>query len=173
MREDAITTPRLVVRRFTSGDLADFLSYQSDPAVRRYLPGAPMTADQALEYLAAQAVLDDDQLDAWHGFAVHHVADDRVIGDVGVWLASDRDHAGDVGFQFDPRYHGQGYAREAMEAFLGHLFGPAGLRAVTAGCDPGNDASWGLMLRLGLRPMPGTEQSLMYGLTREQWLASR
>ncbi len=140
--------------------------------MRRYLPGAAMSAEQARDYLAGQAVLDEHALDAWHGFAVQHLADDRVIGDVGVWLASDRPGAGDVGFQFHPGYHGQGYAYEAMRLFLTYVFDSLGLSQVTAGCETANSSSWGLMERLGMRRLGETGQSLRYGLTREQWAAS-
>jgi RimJ/RimL family protein N-acetyltransferase len=160
------------VRRFAPGDLADFLAYQGDPVVRRHLPGEPMSTEQAVDYLAAQAVLDEKAVNAWHGYAVQHRADDRVIGDVGVWLAADRDGTGDVGFQFHPDYHGQGYAREAMETFLAYVFETLALPRVTAGCDAANRRSWGLMERLGMHQIEKSPEKVQYGLTREQWAAT-
>jgi ribosomal-protein-alanine N-acetyltransferase len=139
--------------------------------VRRHLPGEPMSTAQAVDYLAAQAVLDEHAVGAWHGYAVEHIATGRVIGDVGVWLPSEpqRRGTGDVGFQFHPGFHRQGYAREAMRAFLAWVFDTLALPRITATCDRANNASLGLMKSLGLHPVEETDQELQYGLTREQW----
>jgi ribosomal-protein-alanine N-acetyltransferase len=131
--------------------------------------GEPMSTEQAVDYLAAQSVLDESVPDAWHGYAVQHLADDRVIGDVGVWPAADG--TGDVGFQFHPDYHGQGYAHEAMQTFLAYVFETLALPRVTAGCDAANKPSWGLMERLGMHEIEKSEEQLRYALTREQWAA--
>jgi ribosomal-protein-alanine N-acetyltransferase len=145
-----IRTPRLVIRRFTPGDLADFLAYQGDPLVRRHMQGSPMTTAEAIRYLAGQAALADVTLDTWHGFAIQHVEQDRMIGDLGVYLDGKRAGTGDVGFQFRPDQHRLGYGYEAMVGFFPYLFLHLGLDAVTASCDRANVASYGLMERLGM-----------------------
>jgi ribosomal-protein-alanine N-acetyltransferase len=141
--------------------------------VRRFTRGEPMTTEQAVDYLAAQAVLAADTLDAWHAYAVQHRATGRVIGDVGVWLPGqpERLGTGDVGYQLHPDFHGQGYAREAMQTFLPYVFGL--VPRITAGCDAANTPSWRLMERLGLLPIEKTDEKVEYGLTREQWAAGR
>jgi [ribosomal protein S5]-alanine N-acetyltransferase len=145
---EALRTPRLLIRRLTPEDYDDFAAYHAHPRVRRFMAGAPMDAEQAARYLAEQAVLDERELKRWHGYAVALVATGTVIGDVGVYLASADE--GDVGFQFHPDHHRQGYGLEAMTAFLDYCFGPLGLTHVTAGCDRANDASAALLTRLGL-----------------------
>ena len=164
-------TERLIIRRFAPTDLVDFLAYQDDPVVRRYLRGEPMTREQAADFLTAQAALPGDTLDAWHGYAVQHIGEGRVIGDVGVWLSSQpgqRD-TGDIGFQFHPAFHGQGYAGEAVRAFLYHVFETPALRRITATCHPANTSSWTLMKRLGMRQVEASDDQVRYDLTREQW----
>lgn len=133
-----------------------------------------MSTAKAVDYLAAQAVLDEHAVGAWHGFAVEHVATGRVIGDIGVWLPSEPEHrgTGDVGFQFHPGFHGQGYAREAMQTFLAYVFETLALPRITATCAAANTPSWGLMRRLGLHRVKETGEELQYGLTREQWDAA-
>ncbi|WP_229069009.1 GNAT family N-acetyltransferase [Actinoplanes sp. DH11] len=159
------------MRRFTAGDLADFLAYQADPVVRRHLPGEPMNPAEAAGFLTAQAALGEDARDAWHGYAVRLTAGGRVIGDVGVWLSSRPDQAdsGDVGFQFHPEFHGLGYAGEAMRLFLTHVFGTLGLQRVTASCDAANAASRALLERLGMRPAHRSGTDLEYGRRRDDW----
>jgi [ribosomal protein S5]-alanine N-acetyltransferase len=159
---------RLLIRRFAVSDLADFLAYQADPVVRRHLHGDPMTPDQAATYLATQARLAEDALDSWHGYAVELLAEQRVIGDVGVWLPAPAGSPGDVGFQFHPEFHGHGYAREAMQTFLPYVFEKLGIGAVTATCDAADQASWTLMKRLGMHLVEKSDDQLQYALTRDR-----
>jgi ribosomal-protein-alanine N-acetyltransferase len=170
-QEDAlITTERLVVRRFGPGDLVDFLAYQGDPVVRAHMPGEAMSDAAARRYLAEQATLDERATGHWHAFAVEHRADARVIGDLGVFLPVDPEGTGDLGFQFRPDHHRQGYGLEATSAFLAYLFGRLALHTVTAACDAANTASYGLMERLGMRRVPGAD--VQYELRRDDWLTS-
>ncbi|WP_165355055.1 GNAT family N-acetyltransferase [Nocardioides oleivorans] len=144
-----ITTERLVVRPFTTTDLDDFLAYQSHPDVRRHLQGQPHTDEAAASYVAAQAALDDEQRDAWHDWAVEHRGLGRVIGNLGVYLPAASPAEGDLGFQFSPDFHGQGFAREAATALVGALRSRWGLTRITASCDEANAASARLLLALG------------------------
>jgi [ribosomal protein S5]-alanine N-acetyltransferase len=168
---EPLRTDRLVVRRFTSADVDDFCAYQADPRLRKFLQGAPHSAEEAARYLAAQAVLDERATSAWHGYAVQHLDSGKVIGDVGVYLVSAGE--GDVGFQFHPAFHGQGYAREAMVAFLRYVFDVLGVEHVTAGCDQANTTSSTLLQRLGLHPRPASDDDgdLRFDLTRDEWRA--
>jgi ribosomal-protein-alanine N-acetyltransferase len=168
-----VTSERVIIRRFAVSDLADFLAYQADPVVRRYLLGEPMSPDEAAGYLAAQAALPDRTLDAWHGYAVQETAGGRVIGDVGVWLSSqpEQSDSGDVGFQFHPAFHGRGYAREAMQAFLPHVFETLARQRITATCKSANTSSRALMQRLGMHLDRESDDEVQYGLSRERWRA--
>jgi len=133
--------------------------------------GLPMDAVEAEQYLAMQAALGDAVTDSWHGYAVEHRGDARVIGDIGVYLDATVEATGDVGFQFRPDYHRRGYAYEAMVAFLPWVFGTLGLRRVTARCAPANTASWGLMQRLGMSEVaqPPDATARCYELLQQSW----
>nr|WP_269329831.1 GNAT family N-acetyltransferase [Kineosporia babensis] len=159
----------MIIRRFTTSDLSDFLAYQADPVVRRFIPGEPMSQRQAASYLAVQAALDEHAVNAWHAYAVEHAGEQRVIGDVGIWLAEEPPRTGDVGFQFHPGFHGQGYAREAMHAFLPHVFETMDVETVTATCDTPNTASWGLMKRLGMRMVRQSPEQTQFALTHQEF----
>ncbi len=129
-----------------------------------------MSTTEAANYLRAQSILDGRTLNAWHGYAVQHLADGRVIGDLGIWLPSAPENAPDIGFQFHPAYHGRGYAREAVEAFLTHTFTTLTPPRVTATCASANMASQALMKRLGMRLVEATPEDIQYDVTRVQWL---
>ncbi|RYG64905.1 N-acetyltransferase, partial [bacterium] len=105
-----ISTSRLIIRRFAEDDVADYLAYQTLPAVREFLPDEAMTPVAALSFCAKQAALEDEDRDCYHAFAVYHVGDARMIGDVGFYCPSEPENQADLGFQFHPDYHGQGLA---------------------------------------------------------------
>ena len=86
----------------------------------------------------------------------------------------------ELGWTLDPAYAGRGYATEAARALVDLSFGPLRLRRVYAVCFSGNEPSWRLMERLGMR----REQHLVkeslhrsgewldafgYGLLAEEW----
>ncbi len=87
--------------------------------------------------------------------------DGRVIGEVMVQPAeawSQRESAdsavgteAELGWAIDPAFAGRGLAKEALERVLRLCFGDLGLRRVTARCFSGNEPSWRLMERLGMR----------------------
>ena len=162
---------RVRIRRFAPTDLPDLLAYHAHPVVRAHQRGAPMSEAEAARFVAVQATQQGQERDAWHGRVVEHVLDHRVIGDLGIWLPSEGvgPVVGDLGFQFDPRYHGLGYAEEALQAFLPDAFRTFALDHVTASCDAANTSSWGLMERLGMQLVQESEGERRYGTTRERW----
>ncbi|RYG28255.1 N-acetyltransferase [bacterium] len=170
---EPIATPRLTVRPFAPSDLDDYLAYQRLPEVRRYLRGAPMSPGAARHFLEFQAEARGDERGRYHAYAVEHRGDQKVIGDVGIFLSEDPSDEGDIGFQFHPAYQGRGYATEAVEALLQHLFNDLDLIRVTGGCDARNLASAGLMERVGMSRVPEgpSAGNATFELWREHWVA--
>lgn len=56
-----------------------------------------------------------------------------------------------IGYVFDPRRWGNGYATEACRALVEDLVTVRRAHRVVARCDPRNGASWALLERLGMR----------------------
>jgi len=178
-----LTTPRLIIRRFTPLDLDDYIAYQSHPEVTRYSGSAPMSRDEARQFLATQEKAGDSRKDHFHTFAIEHAADRKVIGDVGFWIGSDLKDQADLGFQFHPDYHGKGYAFEAARAVMGFGFSHWNLLRITAGCSNRNEPSMRLIERLGLhrneqigdtKMIDGElHQSAHFSITYDQWLDER
>jgi len=57
----------------------------------------------------------------------------------------------ELGWSFHPDHTGRGYATEAVRELIRICFTDLGLRRVTANCFAGNEASWRLMERVGMR----------------------
>ena len=168
-----IVTPRLIIRRFKETDLGGFLAYQSRPEVRRFMPGQAMNDEQAERFLASQSSMQDLDRDAYHAFAVTLRDGLNLIGDVGMYLPSGEERVGDLGFQFHPDYHGQGYAFESTEALIRHAFAEWDLEKVTANCDSTNIRSYQLLERLGMlrQEQPKMAGSHSYQLMRTAFIS--
>ena len=128
-----------------------------------------MSEQEASAFVSEQARRGTDERGAWHGRVVELIAERRVIGDVGVWVPPEGSGpvVGDLGFQFDPRYHGQGYALEALGAFVPVAFRVFALDRVTATCQQENRSSWRLMERLGMQLQSASDGERGYALERD------
>lgn len=147
-----IRTSRLVLRPFTEGDLDDLYAYQSRPDVTRHLLYDARGRDEvggALKRKVGESTLDreGDVL----SLAVEWPDVSRVVGDVNLFWLSSTHRQGEVGYVFNPDFHGRGLATEAAAEVLRLAFDGLGLHRVIGRCDACNDASARLMTRLGMR----------------------
>lgn len=143
-------TERLVLRPFRYGDEAAVLAYRRRADVCRYIPADPMTQATARAFItdrimARRIEADGDRM----VFAVE--LDGLVIGDVLVRVGQLADLQAEVGWVFNPEFHGHGYATEAARELVRLSFGELGMHRVWAQLDPRNTASARLCERLGMR----------------------
>jgi RimJ/RimL family protein N-acetyltransferase len=145
-----LRTSRLVLRPFRHGDEAAVLAYRHRADVCRYIPAEPMTEATAPAFIADRIAArrieaDGDRL----VFAVE--LDGLVIGDVLVRTGPVADRQAEVGWVFNPGFHGHGYATEAARELVRLSFDELGMHRVWAQLDPRNTASARLCERLGMR----------------------
>jgi RimJ/RimL family protein N-acetyltransferase len=143
-------TERLVLRAFRHGDEEDVLAYRSRPDVVRYMPTETLQASGAAAFIeerarATQIKADNDRI----VLAVEH--DGRVIGDLLVGAGHLADGQAEIGWAFNPAYHGRGLATEAARELLVLAFADLAMHRVFAQLDPRNAASARLCERLGMR----------------------
>ena len=150
--EQPIETARLTLRPFTPGDLDDLYAYQSRPDVARYLHWDARDRAQVREALAFQC--EETALRAegdWLTFAVVWREAGHMVGEIGLKLISREHRQGEIGFVFNPDYHGRGLATEAAESMLTLGFDTIGWHRITGSCDARNRPSARLMERIGMR----------------------
>ncbi len=133
-----IRTERLLLRRARPDDVEAFHAIMSDPRAMRYWSTPPhATLEETSEWVAnmvsAPAESDDYVIEL----------DGRLIGKAGCWRLPE------IGYILHPDHWGKGYAREALQAVIAHLFAAHDLARITADIDPRNLVSIGLLLRLG------------------------
>jgi RimJ/RimL family protein N-acetyltransferase len=169
-----IATSRLVLRRFRAADQASLSAYRNDPEIARFQDWNPATTAEDL----ATGSPDEP---GWFQYAIEHVAERRLIGDLGVRTHDNRMQA-DIGFTLAGPDQGRGYATEAVRGLLDHLFRVRGLHKVSAECDARNHASARLLRRVGFT-QEGHLRShiwingewtddLLFGLLSTEWIGS-
>jgi RimJ/RimL family protein N-acetyltransferase len=147
-----ILTARLKLRPFTRGDVDAVLAYRKREDVARFLFDAPMNHDmvtEAIQQRIGQISLydEDDKII----LAVERIEDRLLIGEISLILRSLEFEQGEIGYIFNPDFHGQGYATEAAAALLAFGFDEYGMHRIMARCDARNIASSRVMERLGMR----------------------
>lgn len=73
----------------------------------------------------------------------------KLIGNL--YLAKEDFHTFELGYVFNRKYQGQGYATESAKALLDYAFKDLGARHILAMCNPENTPSWKLFERLNMR----------------------
>jgi len=147
-----IRTERLLLRPFTPGDLDAVHALHRQPEVTRYLYFEPRDRAQAREVLARKiqsSVLlhEGDGL----SLAAELAGTGQLVGDCSLFWRSRVYQLGEIGYIFDPAYHGQGLATEAARELLRLGFDGLGLHRIIGRCDRRNAASARLMERIGMR----------------------
>ena len=176
-----IETERLRLRDWREEDIAPFIRHTNTEAVMRWLGGVK-SAEEHREIIR-------DRVMCWQrerGFTfwvVERKADGALLGFCGIKIADGKDSpvAGEyeVGWRLREDVWGQGYAKEAAIASIDHAFDRLGARQVVAITVPQNEASWGLMERLGMRRRAELDHDdprfaelnpmIVYSIAREAW----
>ena len=176
MQFPTFETARLRLRPFRPGDWQALHAYARDPAAMAFVPPGALSAEQARAFAERHSGAEAEAA------AVELVADQRLIGHLifHPWFAP---RTFEIGWAFDPRHHGRGYASEAARALVAYGFGTLGLHRIIATCQPENPASYRVMEKIGMRREGHFRQciarddgswwdELFYAILREEWQAS-
>jgi [ribosomal protein S5]-alanine N-acetyltransferase len=134
-----LKTPRLLLRRATMDDLPTIHALLSDPVGMRYWSTPPHT-DIAQSETWLRSMVDADPAES-DDFVVEK--EGAVIGKLGCWKLPE------IGFNLASSQWGQGYASEAMVAFLARRRALRDPSALTADVDPRNVRSIRLLEKHG------------------------
>lgn len=147
-----IATQRLVLRAFEPADLEALLEFHSLPRNVRFVPfearDAELMAANLRRKLTGGVFREDGDLIE---LAVTLADDGRLIGDLLLKLDSVVHSTVEVGYIFNPAFHGQGYATEAVNAAVRLVFDELGAHRMTAVVDARNEPSLAVCERAGMR----------------------
>lgn len=147
-----VRSDRLLLRPLTVADTDALLAYRSRDDVCRYVPFEPENREGIVERLAgpwACTELTGEGQSLTLGAEV--AATGELAGDVVLFWHSREHGGGEIGYIFDPRLSGRGYATEAASVMLRLGFEDLGLHRIVARLDERNEQSARLARRLGMR----------------------
>lgn len=141
---------RVRLRRLRASDFRNFHAYRSEPEVARYQGWAPMSEAEASETLRDYSRNAGLEPGEWAQIGIGTLEDDRLVGDLGVWLAPDGRWA-EFGVSLHPQFQRTGLGLESAQALIALLFAHTPAQRVIAATDARNLACIGLLQRLGMR----------------------
>jgi RimJ/RimL family protein N-acetyltransferase len=174
-----LRTPRLLLRPLAPTDAGALARYRGLPAVARYQSWDWFTVADGERLVADQQAVAPDTPGTWLQLGM--VADDALVGDLGVHTRADDPRQVELGITLDPAHQGRGYAAEALTAVLDHLFGAHGKHRVTATTDAANAPAAALFTRLGFRKeghflrnvwfKGAWGDEFLFALLKDEWVA--
>lgn len=171
-------SPRLALREFAPGDLADLVVMHRDERLREFL------VDDYPLHVAAVARLFIERLALLYrrheGLGIWH-ATARESGEFAGWFnlmpMAERPGEVEIGARLRPAFWGGRLALEGTELMLDHAFDGLGLRHVWGICHPGNRSARAVLAALGFEshgpaPYDGGE-ALYHRIGLNAWRALR
>jgi RimJ/RimL family protein N-acetyltransferase len=143
-----IQTDRLIVRRLKPSDLERFSAYRADPVLAQYQGWAPMSNDEAREFIASMLTQPMLEPENWVQLAIANGADDELLGDIGLCLHENGD--AELGFTLRQEAQGNGFAIEALRGLARELLRLAEVARIVGVTDEHNEASIRVLERLGM-----------------------
>ena len=167
-----LRTDRLILRRARHDDLEAMHAVLSDERAMRYWSTGPHTELAETERWLDSMITSPREIS--DDFVV--TLDGEVVGKMGAWRLPE------FGFILRSDLWGRGYAKEAMAAFLGHMFRTREIEFLSADVDPRNTPSLKLLTDHGFVETGrasgtwtthiGLCDSVYLRLDRETWLSA-
>jgi RimJ/RimL family protein N-acetyltransferase len=185
MAETVAETERLRLREWEDADEVRFCEVMNRPEVMEHLGGVQLPGEWREAYKRVRAC----QAEFGHAF---WIIEDRSTGEILGFCGIKRVNSGgtdmtgqhEIGWRLAPEAWGKGIAKEAAIASLDLAFNRFAAPHVIALTVAANEASWGLMRRLGMtrredldfddpRYGPELNPNIVYRIDADEWPAAR
>jgi len=179
----SIATERLLLRRWTSADLAPFAAMNADAVVMEHFPST-MTRDESDQFVSERIATHFDEY-GYGLWAVERSDLGEFVGFVGLmWQRFDASFtpALEVGWRLSRPNWGQGFATEAGTAALRIGFTDLSMDEIVSMTSPRNTRSIAVMQRLGMTRNPADDfdhprvpvgnplrRHVLYRMTANDW----
>ncbi len=168
-----LSTERLGLRPITPDDDEVQIEHEANRAIMDTIRD-PLPLDEIEKRVRAFAAPWQAEEGSWVGLSLVETATGKVTGFFFLRVESHENQIVELGYRLHPDYWGLGYATEAARSLLAYLDDVLKVRKVVAYCVAYNDASAGLLEKLGFNregclskhsPLGGLWQDeLVYGL---------
>lgn len=140
-----LKTERLIIRNFQSNDWKDLHDYLSVEEVLKYEPG-----NVCNEVDCKKMAFERSQSNIFMAVVLRE--NNKMVGHIYFKQTKPFEFlTWELGYIFNPRYYGNGYATEACSRILQYGFEVLKVHRVIAMCNPENYSSWRLLERLLMR----------------------
>lgn len=170
-----LETNRLILRDFTLDDASDMYEYAVDDRVG---PNAGWPIHESIEDTkkVLEMFLENDE-----NYAVVLKDENKVIGSLGITQLEEKDGVklNEIGYAFNPKYWGFGYATEAVNGLLKYLFEEEGVDYINCAHFDFNTASKNVIEKCGFKythnrntllPLMGrVYNTLVYTMTKDMY----
>jgi ribosomal-protein-alanine N-acetyltransferase len=139
-------TPRLIIRRYTVGDLNNFFQLNGNQDVMRFIRPA-QSLEQSREFL--KRIIAD--YEAWPGmgrWAMYIKDEPRFVGSFAI-IPIENSEKLQLGYALVKNDWGKGYATESVQGGLRYAFEKLGLNEIAAITYPQNEPSQNVLLKNG------------------------
>lgn len=147
---------RLFYRRFMKSDFKDLFEYLSDPEAVRFEPYRPLSLRQCVDEAKSRA----ESRNYW---AAVLKSGEKMIGNIFFKQKEPlKFMTWELGYIFNKRYWGEGYATEASKRIVRYGFEELGAHRIIANCNQLNERSFRLMERLGMRREQSAKRDVFF-----------
>lgn len=147
---EELRTSRLRLRRSEPRDAEQISAYRSDPEVHEHQGWDRTDPDHVRQEIEEMLQRVPGGTGGWVQFTVETLADDRLVGDVGLRVAEDEPGVVMIGYTMAPAAQGRGYATEAVAALVEYAFGTLDADIARAYADAANAPSVRVGEKVGL-----------------------
>ena len=168
-------TPRLILRSFREEDVDAMAQLFATPDFMRFSLGAFTERKKTVDFI--EKVMSWDRASMPSQFAVLRRGEHAVIGYCGFHHHSEVPGEVEIGYRLHPAYWNRGLITEAARAVRDHGFANLKLPRVISLVHPENIPSRRVAEKNGMKVEKEITfrgfPTLVYAITREQWLANR
>ena len=174
-------TKRLKLEKLEMKHAESFYSYRSDAETNKYQGWIPYALEDCKHFIKNRVAKEFNTEGTWFQFAILHKESNELIGDLGVHFLEGDEHQVEIGCTIAKKYHGKGYANEALSKLIDNLFRDLKKHRITASIDPNNLASAKMVEKLGFRKEAHFKESILmngtwvddviYAILQKEWLA--
>jgi RimJ/RimL family protein N-acetyltransferase len=149
----SLTTARLIIREYCKNDFAGVHEYARDPETVKFMNWGPNTPKETRKFI--ELAVSQQEVEPRENYHLVIALQDtqRIIGGCGIHCRNSTFDQAEVGYCFNKKYWGQGFATESLGALLKFGFEILGAKRIKATCDTRNLASARVMEKNGMLQM--------------------
>jgi RimJ/RimL family protein N-acetyltransferase len=160
-------------------DADSIFLYRSNAEVNQYQGWIPKTISDVHDFIINKVSSEINQPGTWFQFVIIKKDDNALIGDIGVHFHESDTFQVELGCTLSQKYHGKGYAFEAVKATINYIFDELDKRRIIASIDSRNQFSIRLIERLGFCKKVHVKENqalndelvddLVYAMLEDEW----